>query len=217
MLGFHFNKEKDAIHNILFLGAHSDDIEIGCGGTIIRLVEEYAHLNILWIVFGSSQSRSEEALNSANTLLSNVDKKEIIVKGFRESFFPFIGTEIKEYFEEISSEISPDIIFTHYRQDLHQDHRLISDLTWNTFRDNLILEYEIPKYDGDLGSPNFFTHLNLSICQQKIHHILSHFKTQTDKFWFTEETFLALLRLRGIEARSPKNFAEAFYCRKLIF
>ena len=124
--------------------------------------------------------------------------------------------EIKEYFEQLKQEFSPDLIFTHYRDDLHQDHRLISDLTWNTFRNHLILEYEIPKYDGDLGSPNFFVHLDESICHKKIQYILNSFKTQAEKHWFTEDTFLSVLRLRGIESNAPGKYAEAFFCRKMV-
>ena len=217
MLNLIFNKEKNAPHRILCLGAHSDDIEIGCGGTILRLTEEYPNLCVYWIVLGSSQERAEEALRSADTMLAQVGQKKVITKGFKDSFFPFVGAEIKEYFEMLRMEFAPDIIFTHYRQDLHQDHRVISDLTWNTFRDHFILEYEIPKYDGDLGSPNFFIQLSDQICQRKVQHILSHFKTQADRFWFTEDTFMALLRLRGIEARSPTKYAEAFYSRKITF
>lgn len=215
MLNVNFG--ENAIHKVLLLGAHSDDIEIGCGGTIIRLIEEYPKLEFHWIVFGSNKTRTEEAIESANSLLDSASEKKIIVKGFKDGFFPYVGGEIKEYFEELKTGYSPDIIFTHYRQDLHQDHRLISDLTWNTFRNHLILEYEIPKYDGDMGSPNIFFHLSESICQRKIQHILSHFKTQMDRFWFTEETFQALLRLRGVESRSPGKYAEAFYGRKLCF
>jgi len=217
MISVHLQANNNVNLRVLCLGAHSDDIEIGCGGTILRLIEECLDLNIYWVVFGSNQIRTEEAFASANTLLQSVKEKKIIVKGFKDGFFPFIGAEIKEYFEDLKSDFSPDIIFTHYRQDLHQDHRLISELTWNTFRDHLILEYEIPKYDADLGSPNLFFHLKESICQRKIQHILSHFKSQTDRSWFTEETFLALFRLRGVESRSQDKYAEAFYCRKLVF
>jgi LmbE family N-acetylglucosaminyl deacetylase len=217
MINLVFDRDRNSAFKILCLGAHSDDIEIGCGGTILRLISEYPQLCVYWVVFGSDQIRAEEALKSANALLAPVAEKTVIIKGFRDSFFPYVGSEIKEYFEAFRSEYSPDVIFTHYRDDRHQDHRLISDLTWNTFRDHFILEYEIPKYDGDLGSPNFFFHLNEQICQRKVQHLLSYFKTQTDRSWFTEDTFLALLRLRGVEARSPVKYAEAFYCRKLTF
>jgi LmbE family N-acetylglucosaminyl deacetylase len=202
---------------VLCLGAHSDDIEIGCGGTLIRLFSEYKNIHVNWIVFGSNGLRSVEALKSAEALLKDVNDKVITIKGFRDGFFPYIGAEIKEYFEELKKEANPDIIFTHYRHDLHQDHQLLSDLTWNTFRNHFILEYEIPKFDGDMGSPNIFVHLDDATCQIKIQHLFTCFKTQTNRHWFTENTFLGLMRLRGVESVSPDKYAEAFYCRKLVF
>jgi LmbE family N-acetylglucosaminyl deacetylase len=217
MLVFSLNQMRDKVLRVLCLGAHSDDIEIGCGGTILKLIELYPNISFYWVVFGSKGSRTEEALKSANVLLDDVNDKKIFVKGFRDSFFPYIGEDIKEYFEQIKRDVEPDIIFTHYRQDLHQDHRLISDLTWNTFRNHLILEYEVPKYDGDLGSPNLFVNMDEIICRKKIQHLHAHFKTQTDRQWFSEETFRGLLRLRGIESNSPDKYAEAFYCRKMVF
>ena len=216
MLGFELNLKPESSLHVLCLGAHSDDIEIGCGGTILRLIEEYPKIKCTWIVFGSSGQRSVEAQNSAVRFLDLVKDKEIIIKNFRDGFFPYLGEAIKEYFEQLKI-YSPDLIFTHYRNDLHQDHRLICELTWNTFRDHLILEYEIPKYDGDFGTPNFFVHLSEKICSKKIEHILNHFKTQENRHWFTAETFISLLRLRGIESRSPGKYAEAFYCRKIIY
>lgn len=212
-----FASERNSVVKVLCLGAHSDDIEIGCGGTLIRLIDEYKNIEVNWIVFGSSGLRSKEALDSATALLDAVKDKKIVIKGFRDGFFPFAGTEIKEYFEQLKSEVDPDIIFTHYRQDLHQDHHLLSDLTWNTFRSHFILEYEIPKYDGDIGSPNFFVQLDETICKKKINHILANFKTQAERYWFTEETFMGLLRLRGVESKSSEKYAEAFYCRKIVF
>jgi LmbE family N-acetylglucosaminyl deacetylase len=203
--------------HVLCLGAHSDDIEIGCGGTILRLIQEYPALCFTWVVFGTHGRRSEEALDSANEFLAPVKEKRIVVENYRDSFFPYVGGEIKNFFEGLKREISPSLIFTHYRHDLHQDHRLICELTWNTFRNHLILEYEIPKYDGDLGSPNFFVHLDEANCQGKVGAILKHFRTQENKDWFTEETFYALMRLRGIESKAPGKYAEAFYCRKLVF
>jgi LmbE family N-acetylglucosaminyl deacetylase len=211
-----FNKE-DLSPKILCLGAHCDDIEIGCGGTILQFLETHNNSSIHWIVFSANQERSREASKSAHIFLKHAQEKNIVIQNFRNSFFPFIGTEIKEYFEQFKKQFVPDIIFTHYRNDLHQDHRLIAELTWNTFRDHLIVEYEIPKYDGDLGSPNVFIHLNESVCRKKIRYILNSFKTQHENHWFTEDTFLSLLRLRGIESNSPTKYAEAFYCRKMIF
>ncbi len=208
--------ERVPIRQILCLGAHSDDIEIGCGGTLLKLMNLYAELEIYWVVLGASGQREQEAFNSAYDLLEGAKEKKVVVKGFRDGFFPYIGIEIKEYFEELKRLVSPDLILTHYRHDRHQDHRLVSDLTWNTFRDHLILEYEIAKYDGDLGNPNVFFHLSESICRRKIAHLFEHFATQFNREWFTEDTFFSLLRLRGIESNAPDRYAEAFYCRKMV-
>lgn len=216
MLGLTFDTDSDTGLQILCLGAHSDDIEIGCGGTIMNLIEEYARSEIHWIVFGSKGERTEEAHQSANAFLAKAVKKNIIVKEFRDSFFPYFGAQIKEFFEEIKQQVEPDIIFTHYRHDLHQDHRLLSELTWNTFRDHLILEYEVPKYDGDIGIPNFFVHLDEETCRRKIEYVLTYFKSQQNRDWFTWDTFSSLMRLRGMESRSVDKYAEAFYCRKIV-
>jgi LmbE family N-acetylglucosaminyl deacetylase len=216
MLKFAFAFDKTHPLRILCLGAHSDDIEIGCGGTILRLLSEYDDVEVHWVVLGSSDERDGEAVASADKFLADVKKKEIILQHFRTSFFPYIGEEIKDFFEKLKEKISPDIIFTNYRNDLHQDHRLTSELTWNTYRDNLILEYEIMKYDGDVGSPNVFVHLDDTLCRKKISFIMDSFKTQGEKDWFTPDAFLALLRLRGIESKAPGKYAEGFYCRKVV-
>jgi LmbE family N-acetylglucosaminyl deacetylase len=201
---------------ILCLGAHSDDIEIGCGGTILKLLENYEKIAFYWVVLSSDKIRAQEAQQSARAFLANAAEQTVIIKEFKDGFFPYIGDEIKHFFEVLKRDVNPDLIFTHFRSDLHQDHRLVSDLTWNTFRDHLILEYEIPKYDGDLGAPNIFFHLEDEICRIKIKNILACFKSQYGNQWFTEETFMAMLRLRGIESNSPFQYAEAFYCRKLV-
>jgi LmbE family N-acetylglucosaminyl deacetylase len=200
----------------LFLGAHSDDIEIGCGGTVLRLLEQGHELHVCWVVFSANSERRVEAEKSADIFLAGAVTKEIIVKDFKESFFPYNGVEIKASFEDLKQRISPDIIFTHYRNDLHQDHRLISELTWNTFRDHLILEYEIVKYDGDIGSPNVFVHLSEEICAKKSKLLINNFMSQHSHHWFTEETFRAILRLRGIESNAPQKWAEGFYGRKIV-
>jgi LmbE family N-acetylglucosaminyl deacetylase len=207
---------KMGIRRILCLGAHCDDIEIGCGGTILRLTQEKPSLEFYWVVFSSNPSRKREALKAARSFLANADRSRVIVKSFRDSFFPYEGKAIKEYFESIQKRFQPDLIFTHYRDDLHQDHRLISELTWNTFRNHLILEYEIPKYDGDLASPNFFVGLDEGLCKAKMHRILTSFRSQSSKGWFTEDTFRALLRIRGIESNANGRYAEGFYCRKAL-
>ena len=198
------------------LGAHPDDIEIGCGGTILKLAETFPALEFYWVVFSATPQRAQEATASANMFLEDIQTKKIVIKNFRDGFFPYIGQDIKEYFEQLKQEFSPDLIFTHYRNDLHQDHRLISDLTWNTYRDHLILEYEIPKYDGDLGHPNFFVHLDEALCRKKVQHLFDGFPTQHNNHWFTKETFLSILRLRGVESNASAKYAEAFHCRKLI-
>jgi len=201
---------------VLCLGAHSDDLEIGCGGTILKLTGGETPLDITWIVFSGSVERREEAKDSANAFLALAAHKDVLVADFRDGFFPYIGGEIKAHFEALKRRASPDLIFTHYRYDLHQDHRLISELTWNTFRNHLILEYEIPKYDGDLGSPNLFVPLDESTSHRKIDTILGCFRTQEHRHWFSADLFLSLLRLRGMESAAPSGYAEAFYARKLI-
>ena len=209
-----FGKNQEP--KILCLGAHPDDIEIGCGGTILRLIEEAPKAQFCWVVFSGNQKRREEAFQSADFFLREAKSKKIFVEKFRESYFPFIGAQIKDYFEKLKREFSPDLIFTHYSSDAHQDHRLISDLTWNTFRDHFILEYEIPKYDGDFGNPNLHICLTESHVTQKTSHICSIFQTQKEKQWFDEETFRSILRLRGVKCNSPSRFAEAFYCPKIV-
>lgn len=198
---------------ILLLGAHSDDIEIGCGGTILQLAKSNPKLEIAWVVLSADGSRRREAGASARLFLQEVRQPRIVLKNFKGSFFPTEGEAIKKFFETLKRSFHPDIIFTHYREDRHQDHRLLSDLTWNTFRDHFIAEYEIPKYDGDLGIPNLFVPLDEAICQRKVEHLCLIFSTQKTKHWFSEDTFLALMRLRGIECAS--KYAEAFHCRKM--
>ena len=217
MFKLSFAKPGTSTFKLLCLGAHGDDIEIGCGGTILRLLKEYKNVDVCWIVFGASGQRAVEATESAKLFLEDAKEENIIIKDFNDAFFPSVGKEIKQYFEELKEAFSPDLIFTHFRNDLHQDHRLISDLTWNTFRDHLILEYEVVKYDGDLGNPNFFVHLNDKICRRKIELICSCFKTQGCKRWFTDDTFLSIMRIRGIESNAAENYAEGFYCRKMVF
>jgi len=201
---------------VLCLGCHSDDIEIGCGGTILRLVAEQPHSKFIWAVFSAIGDRRAEAQRVAKLFVGSKRLEQLLLGKFRDGFMPFVGSDVKATFEKIKKTISPDIIFTHNRRDAHQDHRLLSELTWNTFRNHLILEYEIPKYDGDLGQPNFFVPLEKEIYQKKIRYLLDGFATQRPKHWFTEETFLALMRLRGLECVAPSGYAEAFYARKLV-
>ncbi len=217
MLELPLSKAQGSAFRILCLGAHSDDIEIGCGGTVLSLLEENSDVDVRWVVLSASEERSHEARASAAAFLRKARRQEVAVKNYRDGFFPFVGAAIKEDFESLKHDFQPDLVLTHFRDDRHQDHRLISDLTWNTFRDHLILEYEIPKYDGDLGQPNVFVPLTESICEQKIRILLESFPSQRPRSWFDEETFRAMLRLRGMEANSRTRYAEAFYCRKAVF
>jgi LmbE family N-acetylglucosaminyl deacetylase len=204
------------LQRILCLGAHCDDIEIGCGGTLLRLLKGGRELDVTWVVFTSDETRAEEARSAAGVFLEGAAKRDVTVHGFRDGFLPQHWAQVKEIFERIKRETAPDVVFTHYRNDLHQDHRIVSELTWNTFRDNLILEYEIPKFDGDLGAPNAFAHLDEGLCKRKTAAILQNYRSQADRAWFSEETFLSLMRLRGVEANAPGKYAEGFYSRKLI-
>ncbi len=213
-LGFRGAK---ALGTVLCLGAHCDDIEIGCGGTILKLLNEHRSLKVHWVVLSGTPERKKEAERAAQMFLRGSRRSTVEIHDFRDSFFPYDGKAIKESFQALASKISPDLIFTHYRKDLHQDHRVVCDLTWNAFRNHCILEYEIPKYDGDLGRPNFFCGLDKALCDRKIKNVLSAFTSQTKKQWFTEDTFRALLRLRGVESNAPGRYAEAFYCRKALF
>jgi LmbE family N-acetylglucosaminyl deacetylase len=200
---------------VLCLGSHSDDIEIGCGGTILRLAEQYPGCEFHWVVFSAIGVREQEARHAASLFVQAAALKGPHLKAFRDGFMPFAAAEVKAVFEELKT-ISPDVIFTHNRKDAHQDHRLIAELTWNTFRNHLILEYEIPKYDGDLGQPNLFVPLETETYQKKVRCIMEAFQSQHPKHWFKPETFLALMRLRGMESNAPSGHAEAFYCRKLV-
>jgi LmbE family N-acetylglucosaminyl deacetylase len=208
------NVSLRSAHRILCLGAHSDDIEIGAGGTLLELTETGSDLQVCWVVFSAPGERAAEARASAGDFLSAVPNHEIKIGAFSESYFPNEWPFIKDWFEAIKTQFDPDIIFTHYRNDRHQDHRVVSDLCWNTFRNHLILEYEILKYDGDLGQPNLFVPLSEKTATRKVDLLLNHFQTQTRKHWFTRDTFEAMHRIRGVECAATR--AEAFYCRKLV-
>jgi LmbE family N-acetylglucosaminyl deacetylase len=203
---------------VLALGAHPDDIEIGCGGTLLRLVAERSDLEVTWAVFAATPERAVEARASAASFLAGLaTPPRVVVHDFRDGFLPWSGAAVKERFEELKQVGSPDLVLTHYRDDRHQDHRLVSELTWNTWRNQLILEYEIPKYDGDFGSPNVFATLPAATLERKIALLFEHFPTQAGKPWFTEDLFRAVARIRGMESVAPERFAEAFYCRKAVF
>jgi LmbE family N-acetylglucosaminyl deacetylase len=204
-----------AVSSLLCLGAHSDDIEIGCGGTVLKLLSANPEMSVHWVVLSADGARAAEARSSADRFLAGAAAVRIEVETFRERYFPY-QPDLKEFFDDLGTRDRPDLVFTHHRDDAHQDHRVVADLTWNTFRDHLILEYEIPKYDGDLGRPNVFVGLDESIARRKIQAVLDGFPSQADRYWFTAETFLGLLRLRGVEARSPGGYAEGFHARKLV-
>jgi LmbE family N-acetylglucosaminyl deacetylase len=199
---------------VLCLGAHPDDIEIGCGGTILSLLAS-RKVDCRWVVFsGAGTPREAEARRSAELFLGR--GAGIEVHGFRDGFFPYLGGQVKDAFEALTKTLDPDLIFTHARADRHQDHRIVSDLTWNTFRSHLILEYEIPKYDGDLGIPNLFAPITEAVARKKLRLLSTAFPTQRRKRWFSADTFRAVLRLRGIESGAPEGLAEAFYARKAV-
>ena len=204
------------LRRVLCLGAHADDIEIGCAGTVLRLLEQNKGLEVYWVVLSATGERGREARSSAASILRAAAWADVRVADFEESFFPYNGGEIKRYMARLGSEIAPDLVMTHWRGDAHQDHRLVAELTWNTFRGPLILEYEVPKWDGDMSRPNFFVSLAHPLCARKIEHVLRAFPSQANKPWFTAETFWGLLRLRGVESRSASGYAEAFHCRKLV-
>ena len=201
---------------VLCLGCHSDDIEIGCGGTILRLAEQHPGSRFHWVVLSAIGVRQAEARRAANLFVGQTNLHGPTLRSFPDSFMPFEGAEIKKVFEELKPTVSPDLILTHFRNDAHQDHRLIAELTWNTFRDHLILEYEIPKYDGDLGQPNCYVPLSTELCKKKVHYLMDAFPSQRTKRWFEESTFLALMRLRGMECNASSGYAEAFHLRKLV-
>ncbi len=216
MMPLQLTRSCRAPFRILCLGAHSDDIEIGCGGTLLRLTESHTNITCHWVVFTAEGPRAREARSGARRFLQRAAHSFVALHTFRNGFFPSQSAEIKTAFEELRKTVSPDLIFTNYRGDLHQDHRTVAELTWNTFRDHTILEYEVPKYDGDLGTPNLFFWLDGRTARRKVRNLMKAFATQREKDWFTEDTFLGLMRLRGMECRAPERFAEAFYCRKAV-
>jgi LmbE family N-acetylglucosaminyl deacetylase len=205
----------ERLRAILAVGAHADDIEIGCGGTLLRLARTNPQAHLHWVVLSARGDRAVEAERSAYDFGAGFAEVVLEIKDHRDGFFPYSGADVKEYFEHLKDSVEPDVIFTHRRDDLHQDHRVTGELTWNTFRNHLILEYEIPKYDGDLGAPNVFAHLPAEIADRKVELLMEHFGTQQNRHWFTADVFQALLRLRGMESNAPSGYAEAYYCRKL--
>jgi LmbE family N-acetylglucosaminyl deacetylase len=217
MIKINLDAKEEGTLSILCLGAHSDDIEIGCGGTILRLIEEYPEVCFHWVVFSARGMRKAEAERAAELFVGRDRLAGLVLKEFPDGFLPYVGADVKAIFEELKGTTNPDLIFTHQSHDAHQDHRLLCELTWNTFRNHFILEYEIPKYDGDLGRPSVFWPLESSHYQAKVLHLMEAFGSQRSKRWFQESTFEGLMRLRGMECNAPSGYAEAFYCRKALF
>ena len=201
---------------LLCIGAHSDDIEIGCAGTLIRLLQEHPGSYVTWVVLSSEGPRGVEARTSAEDLLSAAGGREIRFGQFRDGHFPWQGSEIKDFMEDLAHGLQPDLVFTHHLADRHQDHRTLGEITWNTFRDHLILEYEVLKYDADLASPNLYVPLTKDIARRKVRHLLDHFPSQNSRDWFTADSFEAIMRLRGLESRASDGVAEAFHSRKIV-
>ena len=206
-----------SLRRVLAIGCHADDVEIGCGGTLLTLTRSIPELEVDWVVLAAPGERAVEAHASAEAFLAAAGAARVEVHEFQDGFLPYSGREVKEVFESLKARVDPQLVLTHTRHDLHQDHRLACELTWNTFRDHLILEYEIPKFDGDLASPNFFVPLAAAVAEEKVTLLERHFPTQAGKHWFDRELFLGLMRIRGMESATPERYAEAFICRKAVF
>ena len=215
MIGLSLGRDRQEPLSILCLGAHSDDIEIGCGATILQLSRRKTKPRFCWVVLSARGVRQIEAQRAADQFTSGCES-DVILKDFQDGYLPYDGGKVKDFFEELKLRIRPDVIFTHGNGDAHQDHRLVSELTWNTFRNHLILEYEIPKFDGDMGRPNIFVELQEWAFREKVNNLSAIFTSQASKPWFQPETFLGLMRLRGMESNAPSGYAEAFYVRKLV-
>lgn len=217
MIGLDFRRPASGEIGILCVGAHSDDIEIGAGATLLELARRYPAARISWHVMAAKGEREREARDSAEYFSRGFADAKVHVHGFVDGIFPAQLQAIKQALEKAKETFQADIVFTHHQQDLHQDHRTVGEVTWQTFRNHLILEYEIPKYDGDMGAPDVFFPVSGEVKREKLHALQQHFVSQRGKDWFDDEAFSALLRIRGMECRSPSGYAEAFYCRKAVF
>jgi LmbE family N-acetylglucosaminyl deacetylase len=201
---------------ILCIGAHCDDIDIGCGGTLLSLLERHRAAQVTWVVLGSTPVRARELRASARRFLRRAGRSEVLVHQFRDGFFPSQYAAIKEVFESLKRLPDPDLVFSHRRADLHQDHRVVAELTWNTFRNHLILEYEIPKYEGDLTTPSAYVALTRAQVERKISILWGCYATQRAKRWFTDDTFRGMMRLRGLESGGESGWAEGFHVSKFL-
>jgi LmbE family N-acetylglucosaminyl deacetylase len=216
MLPISLGSAPQAPLRILCLGAHSDDIEIGCGGTLLKLLERHPGSSVTWVVFAANGVREAEARASAADFLVAAAPSQVLIHDFKESYFPHVASEIKDAFEHIKQSSQPDLIFSHHRHDLHQDHRVVAELTWNTFRNHLVLEFEIPKYEGDLGHPSLLVPLSHAQAQRKVELLMKHFASQAARGWFRPDTFHGLMSIRGVECNAPDGRAEAFHVRKIV-
>jgi len=216
MLPLTLGSNPTAPLRILCLGAHSDDIEIGCGGTLLRLLEARPGSSVTWVVFSADELREAEARSSAADFLGAAAASQVIVHRFKESYFPQVASDIKDSFEALKRSTQPELIFAHHRHDLHQDHRVVAELTWNTFRNHLVLEFEIPKYEGDLGQPSVLVPLTRAHATRKVELLMKHFASQTSRAWFSPDTFHGLMSIRGVECNAPEGRAEAFHARKIV-
>jgi len=215
MLRFPLSSGDPPVRRVLALGAHADDIEIGCGAALLAFSRANPGVEVTWVVFAASGERADEARRSAETFLASAGSADVAVHGFRDGYLPHAGADLKDVFEELKSRVEPDLVFTHTRHDLHQDHRVVCELTWNTWRRHLVFEYEVPKYDGDFGTPNVFVPVSRELAVEKARTVVEAFPSQQVKHWFDEELLLGVMRLRGMEAASESGYAEAFTCRKL--
>jgi LmbE family N-acetylglucosaminyl deacetylase len=202
---------------LLCIGAHSDDLEIGCGGTVLTWLASKPAVEVTWVVLCAEGARAAEARDSARALLRRTAAHEVFIGDFRDGFLPAQYADVKSFFEDLKGKVDPDVVLTHWLQDRHQDHRLAAELTWNTWRNHLVLEYEIAKYEGDLGLPNAYVPISASLARRKVTHLGRHFSSQRSKDWFVADNFLALMRIRGMECRAASGFAEAFHVRKFVF
>jgi LmbE family N-acetylglucosaminyl deacetylase len=206
---------RDGPGYVLCLGAHCDDLEIGCGGTLAELARRYPRARFLWLVLSGDDVREAETREAAARIHGG-GAHEVEVARFRGSYFPTCVAKLKDHFEALKGRVAPDLILTHRLEDRHQDHRTVAELTWNTFRSHTILEYEIPKYEGDLGLPNLYVPLPRTAVEEKVEMLMKCFPSQRSRAWFSEELFRGHLRLRGVECNAPSGFAEALYARKLV-
>jgi LmbE family N-acetylglucosaminyl deacetylase len=216
MLKLRLQPEIRAPLHVLCIGAHSDDLELGCGGTILTWLKSMPRVSVTWVVLSGDTQRQDEARRSATALLKQAHSSTIVLGEFRDGYLPAQYADVKDFFETLKKTVNPDVVLTHWLEDRHQDHRLVAELTWNTWRNHVVLEYEIPKYEGDLKPTNLYVEIPAALAKRKVTHLQRHFASQRSKGWFEADNFLAIMRLRGLEIRSGSGYAEAFHARKLV-